>query len=149
MKVFYILLGRWLYKCVCFSNTLNCTLEMGAFYCMQLYLEKYTCTIFISIKNRQSLSMEVKVNTSGYHCQQRGWVVVMVILTVKGQEGGSLLGVLGMFCILILMVVAWIYTFDPYSYLCTLLYVCYVSKKKKTLPPPQTKPIPRSHSQRY
>ena len=129
--MFSILLGRWLYKCVCLSNTLNCTLKKGAFYCMQLYLEKYTCSIFINIKNRQNLPMVVKVKSSVYYCQEREWVIVVVILTVKGQEGGSLLGVLGMFYILILMVVAWIYTYDPYVYLCTLLYVCYVSKEKK------------------
>lgn len=46
-------LGWWLYRCICLSNTLNCSLKMGAFYCFNCILK--------NVKNRHNLSMMIKL----------------------------------------------------------------------------------------
>lgn len=77
---------------------------MGTFYCVQPCLKKYPCSIFINVKKRQNSYMVIKVRKA---VSPVGWgeIVVVVVLTGKGQEGGGLPRALGMFYFLILVVI--------------------------------------------
>lgn len=99
MEMFYILIGAVVIQ-VHMSNPLTCTLRMETFYCVQLCLQKYPCSIFINVKKRQNSCMVIKVRRA-VTTVAWGEIVVVVVLIGKGEGRGSLPRVLGMFYFLI------------------------------------------------